>query len=273
MVVSAKNLAKGDNIVIKKLAAGSFCILMSLLFVANVLAATNLPEVPTNNIYVQDYADILSDKTETEILAQSRALHDKTTAQLVVVTIDSLKENDINDYANELFRKWSIGDKTKNNGVLLLIAKEDRKMRIEVGYGLEGRITDGKAGDIIRGMSTPFKESQYDKGTQFAFTALANEIALEYGVDAEQLGIPKTEQDYIAANSISIQFILLMLGIAGVVLFIFIRLVRNSGSGGGFGGGSDGGFGGGSGGGSSGGGGGDSFGGGDSGGGGSSGGW
>lgn len=138
------------------------------------------PQKPTNDIYVVDSAHMLDKKTTNEILKTSRDLDSKYGAQLVVVTVNSIGDDSIVDYANGLFREYGIGNKEKNNGVLLLIAKDQRKMRIEVGYGLEGQITDSRAGEILDKMKPYFKKSDYSGGTLAAFNELANDINKEY---------------------------------------------------------------------------------------------
>ena len=101
---------------------------------------------PTDKFYVNDYASILSSDTEEYIFEHSKNLNDKTKAQIVVVTIPSLNGDSLEEYATELFRKFGIGDAKENNGLLILLSLEDRKVRVEVGYGLEGVLPDGKTG-------------------------------------------------------------------------------------------------------------------------------
>lgn len=230
--------------------------LLFFSFATQVMAAVDLPGKPTHDVYVQDYAEILTPETESFILKTAKALDDRTTAQVAVVTIDTLNGNSIEEYANQLFRTWGIGNKEKNNGILLLIANQDHKFRIEVGYGLEGRIPDGKAGDIIREMTPLFKESKYDKGVMLGFSRLATEVAAEYEVDLNDVGIvpvPETQADSLPLWAvvlivISILVLLMFLGIfLGESPFWFFILLsdcianEDSDSGGGFGGGSSGG--------------------------------
>ena len=121
-------------------------IILMLLFIALSLSinykVSALVE-PTNEFYVNDYANILSEETENYILNNSVKLASATKAQIVVVTVKNLEGQDIETYATNLFRKFGIGDEKKNNGLLILLALEERDIRIEVGYGLEGIVTDG----------------------------------------------------------------------------------------------------------------------------------
>ena len=149
-----------------------------------------MPPVPSGLTYVYDYADLIDSSDELKMKKIAQALDKKTGAQLVVVTVNDLDGKPIETYSLEILRGWGIGDKEKNNGVLLLVNKEnllaDRsgKIRIEVGYGLEGAINDAKAGRILDNYALPsFKEGQYSKGITDTFMSLASEIAAEYGLD------------------------------------------------------------------------------------------
>ena len=104
-------------------------------------------------------------QTRTALTASLAELEQKTTDQLVVVTLKSLQGTSIEDYGYQLGRHWQIGQKDKNNGVLLIVAPNERKVRIEVGYGLEGTLTDAVTRLIIENSITPrFKVSDYAGG-------------------------------------------------------------------------------------------------------------
>jgi uncharacterized protein len=114
---------------------------------------------------VIDEAGILDAETRTTLTASLTALEQKTTDQLVVVTLKSLQGTSIEDYGYQLGRQWQIGQKDKNNGVLLIIAPNERKIRIEVGYGLEGALTDAVTRLIIENSITPrIKVADYAGG-------------------------------------------------------------------------------------------------------------
>ena len=95
------------------------------------------------------------------------------------MTIDSLEGRSIEAYANELFRTWGIGDKEKNNGLLLLISKNDHKFCIEVGYCLEGAITDGYAGTVLDRMKSSFRDEKYSAGIISAYGKLTQKVYKE----------------------------------------------------------------------------------------------
>lgn len=140
-----------------------------------------VPNAPTKNIYVQDNAKMLNSDFIDKINIMGKELDNKYKAQVVVVTVESLDGYDIETYSNTLFRKWGIGNKDKNNGVLLLISKNDKKFRIETGYGLEGKIPDGYAGRELDKMKPLFKNGKYSEGVFIVYRDLVSKIYEEYG--------------------------------------------------------------------------------------------
>jgi uncharacterized protein len=114
---------------------------------------------------VVDQAEVMSQESRADITAKSQALEQRSGIQLVVATVKSLEGGDIETYANELFRTWKLGQEQKNNGVLLLVAPNDHKVRIEVGYGLEGTLTDALSSVIISSAIVPqFKSGDFSDG-------------------------------------------------------------------------------------------------------------
>ncbi len=115
--------------------------------------------------FVNDFSNLLSDTTEISLEERLAAFNASTTIEIAVVTVPSLDGESIETYANALFRDWGIGKKETNNGILLLIAPQERHVRIEVGYGLEGAMPDIQAGYIIDNIITPaFKQGAYEDG-------------------------------------------------------------------------------------------------------------
>lgn len=171
-------------------------ILLLFCFTLPVLAY-DIPG-PTKNFYVNDFADLLSEESKSYIMSINKDLQDQTKAQVVVVTIESLDGADLEEYATDLFRQYGIGDKDEDNGVLILLSHEDRKVRIEVGYGLEGTINDAKAGRILDNYMVPYlSEDKWDEGICNGFDAVIQEIKTEYGVDVRS-NVPtefETEED------------------------------------------------------------------------------
>lgn len=223
--------------------------------------AEPVPSKPAVNLYVFDYANIIDEIDETKMQKIAKAIDDKTTAQVVVVTVNDLNNMEIEDYALQLFRSWGIGDKEKNNGVLILVNRESivnnqrGRIRIEVGYGLEGAINDAKAGAILDNYAIPaFESENYSKGIYDTFMAVCSEVAKEYGLDLSDEEFSQLSGYSTSTESDGIPFInILIIFIILVVILTFLppssRRGRSSRTyrGGGFGGGGfgGGGFGGG----------------------------
>ncbi|MEN6541082.1 TPM domain-containing protein [Parvibaculum sp.] len=148
--------------------------LLSLLFAFSVAgAATAAINPPPLTGRVVDAAHVLPMEKVREIDAALAAHEAKTTEQVVVATVPSLDGNDIETYANETFRIWKLGQKDKNNGVLFLVAPNERELRIEVGYGLEGTLTDALSSQIIRDIVTPrFKAGDLPGGIEDGTAAI-----------------------------------------------------------------------------------------------------
>ena len=170
---------------------------------------------------------MLSEESENAIINTSKNLQQKTSAQIVVVTVPTIGEDAVlEDYSLELFRQWGIGDKEKNNGVLLLIAQKERKSRIEVGYGLEGVLPDGKTGRIQDENLMPyFKNGQYDAGIINTYNALLKEVSQEYDIPYQPAsgGQKPLAQEEDEMSWPAIIFIL-------IILYIIYRKTRGRGS-------------------------------------------
>jgi len=138
-------------------------ILLSLLLVAIMAFSQQLP--PKASALVTDYTNTLSPGDVQLLENKLVAFDDSTSTQIAVVIIKSVGDYDINDYAQKLGRAWGIGEKGKNNGIVLLVAITDRKMSIQTGYGAEGAVTDANTNEIINNDIKPrFKEGDYYGG-------------------------------------------------------------------------------------------------------------
>jgi len=161
-----------------------FSFLMCLPFIPGTIPALSAEvNYPNYSAYVNDYAGVLQSgsKTQTEDLI-AKAEKD-TSCEIAVAIVNSLEGISIEEYAVTLFEKWGVGKKKEDNGVLLLIAIEERKLRIEVGYGLEGTITDLEAGNIINNIIVPkFKQNDYSSGVYDGVVAIVNQIYAEKGI-------------------------------------------------------------------------------------------
>ena len=235
-----------------------------LLFAATAGAAPKIPPVPTRDIYAQDYANVLSKETESRINRLSSELQSRTGAQIAVVTIPSLEGETIEDYSLALFRKWGIGDRKKNNGVLILLAVAEKKSRIEIGYGLEGALPDAKTGRIQdESMRPAIDVGDFNAALMNGYLSVFQEVASEYKLQIKANSRSSPRQRDVSSGWDSLPWWLkIVLGVGIVLLLLidwfvlggfFTRLIfmfAASGRGGGGGGGwSGGGFGGGSGGG------------------------
>lgn len=165
---------------------GLLLFLLCFLALGNLHAQDLLPPPNPPRLLV-DKAGILI-KEQQEILEQKLvAFDDSTSNQISVVIIPTLKDYPIEDYAVKLFRSWGIGGSKNNNGVLLLIAASDRKIKIEVGYGLEGAITDVQSKSIIENDLAPnFQAGNYYRGIDEAINSLEKAAAGEYKVPREK---------------------------------------------------------------------------------------
>lgn len=131
-----------------------------------LLAKTSLAAVyPAPTGYVNDFAGVISQEAENSLEERLSSFTASTSNEIAVVTLSSLEGDTVENAAVKLFEEWGIGDKEKDNGVLLLVAIDDRELRIEVGYGLEPVLTDSRSGNIIRDQITPlFKAGNYEGG-------------------------------------------------------------------------------------------------------------
>lgn len=241
-----------------------FKIRYAAFFAAVVFAALNLccfakaeiPE-PADRFFINDFANVIDNETEQYIFDEGKAYNGHGGPQIVVLTMPSIDGYSVEDFSIETARKWGIGDKDEDNGVLILLVMDTRDIRIEVGYGLEGVLNDGKCGRFIRSAAPLLSDGDYSGGIKQIYNDVIGEL--------ENPAPDDEEEDDIGVVFAIIAFIIL--------IGIWSSIMRGRGRGGfgggggftgrggfggygGFGGGTGGGFGGSSGGGFSGGGGG-----------------
>jgi uncharacterized protein len=228
--------------------------LVFILSVGPVSAQDTTVPRPVGDIYVQDFAQVLTESEKAEIRGLGRALEDKTTAQIAVLTVDSTGDQPIQEFSNKAFRQYGIGSESADNGVLIVLAMADRKVWIEVGYGLEGRLSDGKVGRILDEYTVPYlKNQQPNLAIDQTYRILTKEVLSEYGLDENQLTIgsqpSQPQQTQPAGGSGGIPSWLFII-IAVIVLFLDFKffggflthmllsiVLRSGGRGGGAGGG------------------------------------
>jgi len=143
---------------------------------------------PKANGRVNDFANVIDSATEAELDRRLAQLEQQTSFEIAVATIPSLGGLASTDYANRLFKEWGVGQQKLDNGVLVVIAIEDRDMAIEVGYGLEGVLPDGLAGQVIRDDFTPrFRENDYSGGIRNGVMRLADIVEKQQVLTPEEL--------------------------------------------------------------------------------------
>ena len=148
---------------------------------------------PTAEFYTADYAGVLSDSTKQYIISISNDLYSKTKAQIVVAALDTINGENERDYAINLAESWKIGGSDEDNGVLILLALTERKIDVEVGYGLEGVLPDSKWADLSTNYAMSYlKNGDYDNGIRNLYNAIAAEVYSEYNLEMPE------NMDYVA---------------------------------------------------------------------------
>ena len=194
-------------------------LFLCLLFTQISFAQLTIPEKPTLQTSVYDYANVLSATEKTQLEEKLIKYSDSTTTQIVIVTIETLKGEDIGILTPKWGQTWGIGGTAKNdNGVLILLAKAERKIWISAGYGLEDRLTAGIGGEITRNIIIPeFKAGSYykglDKGTDALFDVFKGKYKGERVKKTKDKGFP-------------------ILPLIVIVIIILVLISRNKGGGG-----------------------------------------
>ena len=166
--------------------------LILTLTLLSALTATGYgqTDLPMPQHYVEDYANVINDSDERSLNGVLQELKQKTGAQYIVLTVLSAGGMPIEQFSIELAEKWKLGQKGKDNGMLFVLAKNDRKWRFEVGYGLEGFVTDQYCGRIGRDVLVPYiKKGDYSRGIYEANLRIIQRIASESGVSLT--GMPR----------------------------------------------------------------------------------
>jgi uncharacterized protein len=188
-----------------------------LLFSASFCAAEDIKKIhPTG--YVSDLAGVISPDARTRLEALCAEVEQKTGAQMAIVTVQSLEGESVENYAVDLFKQLGVGSKKDNRGVLLLVAPNERKYRIEVGYGLEPVINDARAGDAGRAMVPYLRQGDYGKAAEVAAWQLAKYIADDAGVALS--GLPPAPRNQNGRGNIGFPVFWVILG-----LIIFFRVI------------------------------------------------
>jgi uncharacterized protein len=237
------------------------CLLALFLLVlawSGLAWGERVQDLPAPTNYVNDFANVLSPATLASLNALCAQLDRQAHAQIAVVTVKSLDGEPIENFATALEDKWKVGKKGTDRGLLLILATDDRKYRVEVGYGLEGILPDGRVGDIGRAMVPYLRQNDYDGAVTMAVRQIAGVIAADAGVTLNlgprpayapaQQAKPLTLGEVLVLGVILLLVIFFLARVGGSGLLGFLIGMFLGGGGGGGRGGGGGGWGGGGGG-------------------------
>lgn len=189
-----------------------------LVLSASVLLAERVEDLPKPTDYVSDFAHVLSPQAVAQLDSICSQLdHSAANAQIAVVTVKNLDGDDAADWASRLEDKWHMGKKGSDKGVLLLLAVDDHKYRIDVGYGLEPILPDGKVGDIGREMRIDLRQNDYDGAVLMAVGQIGQVIAQDAHVTLNDQGepLPQAQVQHVHRGS----------PFGGLILLVFLMLV------------------------------------------------
>lgn len=209
-----------------------------ILLVAPAAASADFPK-PTGA--VNDFAGVIQPQARAKLETLLTAVQQKTGVAVVVATVPSLDERPIEDYAVDLYKTWGIGQKGVDEGALILVAPNERRVRIEVGYGLEGALNDAQAGRLIRDLMIPyFKQKDFTRGIIAGTQGVVAVALKEKGVSPKELGAVAVEQAPSAAKKggpLSIIGKIIVLLIMGYLFirhpWLFLFFLASAGRGGG----------------------------------------
>lgn len=193
-----------------------------LLLIAAGAAGVNVAELDYKG-YINDFAGVLDQYAERDLGQYLARVEKAAGAQIAVATLKSIEGEPIEQFANDLFRRWGVGQKNQDNGVLLLLVIGERRSRLEVGRGLEPVITDGTAGSLLREMRPALADGRYNEAVGTAVESLARRIAQARGVNLA-LAPPPLRRVPEAEKPGGFPWPILL--VLGFLLFILPRLTR-----------------------------------------------
>ena len=204
-------------------------ILIAMLFLTTIAYAEE-SAYPARTGFVNDYAAILPSELESRLENLCIEVLQKCDATIAVALVSTLKDLTVEEYATGLYEAWGVGEAGEDRGVLMLLAVRDRKVRMEVGYGLEGLLNDGKVGAILDSYVVPsLRNDAWEEGVTRGVAALAQEIAGDAGVELDgRIALPRRDSE----AGIPIGMILFF-----IILVILIARANRDGGGSGWGGG------------------------------------
>ena len=191
--------------------------LAALAAVAVCVAALHA-DIPKPLGAVNDFAEVLSVEQEATLTALLGQLEKETTAEVAVATVTTLDGMSVEEFASRMFAEWGIGRRGTDNGVLVLVAPSQREMRIEVGYGLEGVLPDGLAGEVIRANFLPsFRDGDFGAGIVSGTRRLAGIITRNQVLTAEEVAALQRPDNPAAAAWIMTAFLAIFVGVGAIV--------------------------------------------------------
>ena len=182
---------------------------------------------PDSEFYVFDETGTIKESTKSHIININKELYEKTKTQIAVVVVDGKRLEDKSgqdvvteeQFALELLRKWGVGGKKENNGALLLVIPSKKKVTLQIGYGLEGAITDGRAGEILDTYAVPnFRNDKYDEGIFDSFNAIVSNVTKEYDITIDGIEPQPVSSDSGGGSN------LFMTILYAQVLLIFLKM-------------------------------------------------
>ena len=197
--------------------------LFSLLLIM-IAASTFADDVPSYSSYVNDYAGVISDKDKTSMEDVAKEVEEKTGAQIAVLTVKSMAPyTSIDQFGMAVAEKWKVGQKDKDTGIILILAMEERQVRIEVGYGLEGIFNDAKVGRILDNTVIPyFRGGDFSAGLRRGMFKIADTIGTEMNVELD-------ERTKMQDNTFTEKLCMLIFFIIFVSIFVMmIRRMNNA---------------------------------------------
>lgn len=229
----------------KRIISFGLIIMVLVTLICAITGCGSPDEIPIpkveENVYIYDQDDIIDDVVEKQLNQMLVELEEKTGVEFAVISIESLLGRTIEEYSNEVFNTLGIGKKGKDNGILLIFSRFDKRVRIEVGRGLEDVLIDSKCGKLLDKNFVPYRESdEYTKATEKTVEAILNVFAEEYSISIQDLENTSSLEDETETKNewswltIAIIVVLLVLIILGCIFF-------DDSSGGGYSGGSFGG--------------------------------
>lgn len=168
----------------------SIILIINLLLVTVLTLPIKAIDVPKadNSSFVQDFANVITEKTETYINSQNAILQEQTGAEFIIVTVEDTSGYEIEDYTYEMFNEYGVGASDKNNGVLLLLAINNDNYWLMVGTGLENNLTGGTLKNLLLDyLEDDFTQQEYDQGTQKLFNALYEKILNVYQIEIDDI--------------------------------------------------------------------------------------